>query len=54
MRSHKFETFEDWFNQLENYHLLSERYYEEFDHSDITRNIQWLKAAFLAGREQNE
>lgn len=52
--------FEDWFHQVENYGLKSERFYEDLWCSMIPTQkdrimIEWLRAAFDAGRgEQNQ
>lgn len=48
----KFDSFDDWFNQLESYHLLSERFYEEYENMDVNRIVDWLRAAFEAAREK--
>lgn len=51
--------FEEWFHQIENYGLKSERFYEDLWCSMIPPQkdrimIEWLRAAFEAGRaEQN-
>jgi len=50
----KFNTFNDWFDQLEGFHLLSERFYAENEQHDAQYMTRWLKAAFAAGREKNE
>lgn len=50
-------TFNEWFHQLEGYHLKSERFYEEFD---IVRSkeelastmVLWLEAAFISGKQE--
>lgn len=55
--------FEDWFNQLEGYHLLSERFYDDLEEyafcvmagydqqaKEVKTDIKkWLQAAFEAG-----
>ena len=47
-----YDTFEDWFDELESFSLRSERFLV-----DVERNkpdqvmIEWLRAAFEAGRE---
>lgn len=57
------KDFEDWFNQLEGYHLLSERFYDDLDeyafcvmsgYDQQAREVKvdikkWLQAAFEAG-----
>lgn len=47
-----YDTFEDWFDELESFSLRSERFLV-----DVERNkpdqvmVEWLRAAFEAGRE---
>lgn len=44
------QGFNDWFWQVEGFHLLAERFYEEFQHDmDPPRAAAWLQAAFEAG-----
>lgn len=47
----KYSNFEDWFNEIENYGLRSERFYEEFPNID-PRMIEWLKASWECAREK--
>jgi hypothetical protein len=49
-------TFEDWFNQIENFSLRSERFYElleAYKNGRISESgfIDWLKAAYHTGHE---
>ena len=48
-------TFEDWFNEIENFGLRSERFYEQLDllagGAPQDGIINWLRAAYTAGRE---
>ncbi len=48
----KYEKFEHWFNEIENYSLRSDRFYEEFQNMDPKRAIEWLKAAWECAREE--
>ena len=42
--------FDDWFHEIENFGLRSERFYEDYlSHQPDDRLIDWLKAAFQAG-----
>lgn len=57
------KDFEDWFNQLEGYHLLSERFFDDLNEyafcvmsgydqqaKEVRLDIKkWLEAAFEAG-----
>jgi len=51
-----YQTFEDWFHELENYATRAERCYDDYDihHSlDRFKNLRrWLEAAFYAARLQ--
>ena len=54
MTSSKTKTFEDWFNELEGYALLGERFYSDVDLvidgiSNQDLMVRWLKAAYEAG-----
>jgi hypothetical protein len=46
--------FNEWFNQLEGFHIKSERFYESltaFSNEALAINmVKWLEAAFEAGR----
>ena len=46
--------FNEWFNQLEGFHIKSERFYESmtaFSNESLAINmVKWLEAAFEAGR----
>ena len=49
---YKYEKFEDYFDEVENYATRGERFYDEFfDPMKVDRAIQWLEAAFKCGRE---
>jgi hypothetical protein len=55
MGKFKYETFEDWFNELEgNYQMRSERYInnvQNMNQPDFVKcNIAWLRQAFENGR----
>jgi hypothetical protein len=47
-----YDTFEDWFNELESFSLRSERFFVVLE-QDVSYNemVRWLRAAFDAGRE---
>lgn len=52
--------FEDWFHEPENFSLRAERFYEEIryykynDKMDNSRILEWLRAAYEAGREHEQ
>ena len=53
----KYETFNNWFEEIENYGLRLERFHEEFSMVDISRRermIEWLYAAWTCAREQKD
>ncbi len=57
MSEYHYNTFEDWFDELEKFSFRSERWTETMDmysKKDIinTKAIEWLKAAFECGRMQ--
>lgn len=59
MENFKYETFDDWFNELEcNYRMRSERYIENVLHMNqadfVKCNIAWLRQAFENGRTVKE
>lgn len=52
------EDFDSWFYQVENYHLLAERFWDDIDGAHLLsvedrqrRMTDWLKAAFEAGHD---
>jgi hypothetical protein len=50
-----YNTFEDWFCEIENYGTRSERFYESLDGfkdelARLASHTSWLKAAFESGR----
>ncbi len=55
--SYNYDTFEDWFDELEKFSLRSERFRETmemYSKEDIINGkaIEWLRAAFECGREK--
>lgn len=45
-------SFDNWLNEIENYGLRLERLYAEFpDQPDMSRLIEWLRAAYHAGED---
>jgi hypothetical protein len=50
--------FEDWFHEPENFALRAERFYDDircYKHNekmDETRIVEWLRAAYEAGRDR--
>ena len=46
-----YDTFDDWFNELESFSLRSERFFVVLE-QDVSYNemVRWLRAAFEAGR----
>lgn len=56
----EYDTFEDWFDEIENYGMRNERFFESLDQftSQAAYNanlVLWLRAAFDSARlEKNE
>jgi hypothetical protein len=52
--SHKYGTFEDWFDELEKFSFRSERFFETMsmysEDEKTAKTIEWLRAAFECGR----
>jgi hypothetical protein len=49
-KKYEYEAFEDWFNEIENYGMRGERFFEELDYMSKERLKDWLRAAFECGR----
>jgi len=55
----KYETFEDWFEELEKFNFRSDRF---FEHLELTKNAYerheictlWLRTAFEMGRQSKD
>jgi hypothetical protein len=47
----KYKTFDDYFNEIENYATRGERFDGEFKHMDKERAIEWLRACWDCARE---
>ena len=46
----KYDKFEDWFHEIENYSTRSERFYDEFMHMTPERAIEWLQSSWDCSR----
>ena len=44
-----YTTFEDWWNEIENYGTRGERFYSTFPGSVDPAMVNWLRAAFECG-----
>lgn len=42
-------TFESWFDELEGYHIRSERFWDDFESQDRDAMLEWLKTAYEMG-----
>ncbi len=50
-----YNSFEDWYNEIEITGMRSDRFYDEFlSHQPNDHLLEWLKAAYNAGREYQE
>lgn len=46
-----YNTFEEWFDEIENYATRGERFLDEFDNPEHQRRaIEWLRSAFECGQ----
>jgi hypothetical protein len=55
MVNYEYETFDDWFDETENYSFRSERFFQHLDlltnEPERTKFIEnWMRAAFESGR----
>ena len=53
----KYKGFDDWFDEIENYCLRSERFHDEFaelDYIKRQRMVEWLQAAWYCAREKGD
>lgn len=46
----EYDTFEDYFNEIENYGTRGERFYEELNGMTAQRAVQWLRAVWDSAR----
>jgi len=46
-----YESFFDWFHEVENYGMRSERFYEEFANMTPQRAVEWMQTAWRLGAE---
>lgn len=54
-----YDKFEDWFDEIENYGMRSERFFESLDQFSTKQayyaNLElWLRAAFECGKGTND
>jgi transposase len=49
---HRYADFEDWFDEIENYGMRSERLHEEMQAMTPERMIEWLRAVWKCSREE--
>jgi hypothetical protein len=45
------EKFEDWFYEIEGFHVRAERFWVECENRDFL--LEWMKASYEAGRMSN-
>lgn len=50
----KYENFEDYFWEVENFGTRGERFYDEFKDMTPERALEWLKAAWACARMEDE
>jgi hypothetical protein len=51
--TYKYADFNEWFNEREFITFRSERFYVDLNMFPPSRIVQWLEAAFTAGRENS-
>lgn len=54
---HKYQEFDDYLFEIENYGTRFERFHEEFQHIDIPtkqRIIDWMQASWNCAREEKD
>lgn len=47
----KYKEFDDWFWEIENYATRGERFFDELQHMDNRRALEWLKACWECARQ---
>ena len=54
MATYKYENFERWFDEPEDYGLRSERFFDILPYDQRVNELveRWIRAAFEAGREE--
>lgn len=50
----KYDSFDDWFWEIENFATRGERFYDELQNITPDRAVEWLKAAWECGRIKYE
>ena len=55
----KYEKFEDWFDEIENYGMRNERFFDSLDQFKTKKAynanlVLWLRAAFNCGKGVDE
>lgn len=50
----KYKTFDEWFDETENYATRGERFYEELRGMTAERGVEWLKAAWECAQSGGE
>jgi len=46
-----YKTFDDWFWELEGYHIRSERFWDDVDNDRRRELYEWLRTAYNVGIE---
>lgn len=50
----KYNTFEEWFNEVENYSTRGERFYDELKGMAPQRGVEWLRAVWECAQSGGE
>jgi hypothetical protein len=51
MMQKKYQTFTEWFHEIENYGTRSERFFDELTNASPERIEEWMKTAWQLGSE---
>jgi hypothetical protein len=46
--------FDDWFWELEGYHIRAERFWDDFENNRRQEMYEWLKVAYEVGYEDGQ
>lgn len=49
-----YKSFEDWFNEIENFSTRGERFFEELSYMTPQRAEEWLRAAWSCALNEGE
>ncbi len=50
----RYKDFDDWFWEIENFATRGERFFEELQHMDDKRGLDWLRACWKCAKGEND